>query len=166
MKQSQVYLYILLPAVVSIVTYHIIIYTGLSSEPFSNQIPDILNHLSIDELNINTDEADSSKRTHDPALVISNLSSGLSVNKTCGVYNIPINKSAVRITNQSDPASNPCWGIDFAGQSSLLLRHYPKGFHPAQFSNKAQYSKYYDRWNWFLRIFPNTQSRYSYPPIF
>lgn len=141
---------------------------GPRYEPFSSiqGVPDILNHLSIDDSNIDRDDNDPSKRMILPAFVVSNLPSGLTVNKMLGVHNMKLNRNGVRITNGADAASSPCWGVDYAAGNSLLLRHYPKGFHPPEFSNPQQYKEYYGRWNWFLRIFPSTRTRYSYPPIF
>ena len=155
--------------VASIVTRSIAGASGLiaTDEPFSSipGVPDILNHLSIDDSNVDRDDNDFTKRSVMPAFVVSGLKNGLTVNKMIGVHNMKQNRSGLRITNGPDATSNPCWGIDYAG-NSLLLRHYPKGFHPPEFSNIQEYNDYYDHWNWFLRIFPSTQTRYSYPPIF
>lgn len=136
-----------------------------SRESFTS-IPQILNHLSVDTSNVDRDDNDPSKRTILPAFVISGLSNGVSIDKLIGVHNMKQNRSGLRITNGPDPISNACWGVDYASENSLVFRHYPKGFHPPEFSNEKQYTDYYNRWNWFLRIFPNTETRYSYPPIF
>ena len=155
--------------VASIVTRSVASATGLiaSDEPFSSipGVPDILNHLSIDDSNVDRDDNDFTKRAVIPAFVVSGLKNGLTVNKMIGVHNMKQNRNGLCITNGADAASSPCWGVDYAG-NTILLRHYPKGFHPPEFSNTQQYNDYYDRWNWFLRISPNTQARYSYPSIF
>ena len=159
--------YLIFAAIISsIVTRFIITYFLKMYEPFTSipGVPDILNHLSIDNSNVDRDDTDSSKRVLLPAFVISNLSNGLSIKKMIGVHNMGQNRNGIRITNGQDAMNSPCWGIDYA-DSTLLLRHYAQGAHPNIFTTPEQYTEYYTRWNWFLRIYPSTTSRYSYPPI-
>ena len=169
MKAFQIATLIATAIIASIVTRIVASKTGLipSNEPFASipGVPDILNHLSIDDSNVDRDDTDFTKRTVMPAFVVSGLQNGLTVNKMIGVKNMKQNRNGLRITNGPDAASSPCWGVDYAA-NTLLLRHYPEGFHPPSFSEQSQYDSYYDRWNWFLRIWPSTQTRYTYPSIF
>ena len=170
MKPVHLLILVTTAVIASVITRSTIHATGLvtTKEPFASipGVPDILNHLSVDGSNVDRDDSDYTKRVVMPAFVVSGLKNGLTVKKMVGVHNMILNRNGLRITNGPDAISSPCWGVDYAAGNSLLLRHYPKGFHPPEFSNTQQYKDYYGRWNWFLRIFPSTQTRYSYPPIF
>lgn len=165
MKLQEIGLIVL---VVIVTSYMTKLALAKTQEPFQSLpgVPDILNHLAIDNSNVVRDDNDPIKVQLKPSFVVSGLKNGLTVNKMIGIHGSPSNRNMLRITNGADARNNACWGIDYTGDNTLLFRHYPLGFHPQSMTTDDELTHYYSLWDWFLRIFPSTQTRYGYPPIF